>query len=121
MKTVFFDTRTLARNAAKEMNGKFKDMGSNCAAGERWAVLIEEIELSEIECVQQNNQSTDPIVVHTDAVNHISRDEAIIALNRPGSIIGEQVLKTPNNKRVNVSWRRNMQATRLAHHIQTNA
>lgn len=39
MAITFFASRTLARNAAKELNnGKVKDMGSTAPAGERWAV-----------------------------------------------------------------------------------
>lgn len=42
MKTIFFATRTLARNAAKELNGKCIDCGNDSPTGERWAVLVED-------------------------------------------------------------------------------
>lgn len=39
MAITFFASRTLARNAAKELNnGKVKDFGSDADAGKRWAV-----------------------------------------------------------------------------------
>ena len=41
MKTIYFATRTLARNAKDELNGQFKDFGTDAPKGERWAVLVE--------------------------------------------------------------------------------
>ncbi len=117
MKTIYFATRTLARNAVAELNGKFKDFGTGAPKGERWAVLVEECfaeayneSQNLLDEWQEQNQ-------HVDAVSTITRDEALQVLDRPGSIIGEQTLKTPNNKPVSVFWRRNVERTRMAHNL----
>ena len=112
--TNFYATRTLARNAAKELKGKFKDMGADSGSGKRWSVSIETI-LEEVK-PEPKTVSTDNKHVH--AVSTITRDEALQVLNRPGSIIGEQTLKTPNNNPVSVYWRRNVERTRLAHNLE---
>lgn len=51
MKTVthFFGTRDLARAGAKELNGAFKDFGSTAKKGERWAVLVEAVDIPLVE------------------------------------------------------------------------
>ena len=41
MTTTFFATRTLARNAAADLNGKVKDFGSTAESGKRWGVVYE--------------------------------------------------------------------------------
>lgn len=46
MKTIaykFFGTRDQARGAAKELNGKFVDLGADAAKGERWAVQLSDV------------------------------------------------------------------------------
>lgn len=95
--THFFATRTLARANVDVLNGKLKDFGKDAASGERWAVIVEVPE------VKPDNRK-------------ILEDASTIENQRPG-IIGEQVLKTPNNKPVRVSWRRSMTAVRLAKHL----
>lgn len=120
MKAIYFATRTLARNAVSELNGKFKDFGTDAQTGERWAVLVEEKE----EVLDRNKIQEDVNeLYHSLNINglHISAKDADSTLNRPGSIIGEQLLKTPNKKPVNVFWRRNMTAMRLSHHINQTA
>lgn len=41
MNVTYFGTRTLARAAVSELNGTFKDFGTDAPKGERWAVLCE--------------------------------------------------------------------------------
>lgn len=117
MKTIYFATRTLARNAKDELNGQFKDFGTDAPKGERWAVLVEE-------CFAEAYNETQDLLdqwqeenQHVDSVSTITRDEALKVLNRPGSIIGEQTLKTPNNKPVRTLWRRSVERTRMAHNL----
>lgn len=156
MKAIYFSTRTLARNAVSELNGKFKDFGKDAAPGERWAVLVEdhvhfafnetqdkheEWKRSEVNIDKLNEINDNFIGVATEVLDrnkiqedvnelyqelninglHITPSEAVSTLNRPGSIIGEQLLKTPNKKPVTVFWRRNMTAMRLSHHINQTA
>lgn len=115
--THFFATRTLARANVEVLNGKIKDFGKDAPTGERWAVLVEVPEQnSEIDM----NQSMDTAVNST--IDFLKRerlmmDASTITSQRPG-IIGEQTLKTPNNKPCRVSWRRSMTAVRLAKHLQ---
>ncbi|AQW88550.1 hypothetical protein pEaSNUABM50_00024 [Erwinia phage pEa_SNUABM_50] len=101
-KTVYCGTRTLAREAAKELNGKFKDMGKDAPYGERWVVLIE------VPDVQEE--------VHTQFVDTLPED-AVRVLNQPTGFKGEQTLKTSNNKPVRVLWRRSKVTMRLAAHL----
>lgn len=46
--THFFKTRTEARNAAVELNGKVKDHGTAAEAGKRWGVVVELVEQPEV-------------------------------------------------------------------------
>lgn len=54
--TTFFATRTLARNAAQELNGKVKDFGTSAQQGERWGVLVEVPEVLESAQVVQTRK-----------------------------------------------------------------
>lgn len=116
MKTIYFATRTLARNAKDELNGQFKDFGPDAPKGERWAVLVEDnvVAYNETQDLHNDWQEQNQ---HIEAVSTITRDEAVSTLNRPGSIVGEQTLKTPNNKPVSVLWRRSVERTRMAHNL----
>lgn len=118
MKTIYFATRTLARNAKDELNGQFKDFGTDAPKGERWAVLVEDYIAAAYNEPQDLLDEWQEQNQHVDAVSTITRDEALQVLNRPGSIIGEQTLKTPNNKPVSVYWRRNVERTRMAHNLE---
>lgn len=104
--THFFDTRTLARDNVSVLNGKFKDFGKDAIAGERWAVLVE---------VPDVQSTIDNIAVNL--ARSILLDDAAVIAKQPSGIIGEQVLLTPNDKRVTVSWRRRMTPIRLAKHL----
>ena len=44
IKSTFFATRTLARNAKAELGGKVVDNGSTAEAGKRWELQTEEVE-----------------------------------------------------------------------------
>lgn len=118
MKTIYFATRTLARNAKDELNGQFKDFGTDAPKGERWAVLVEDYIAAAYNEPQDLLDEWQEQNQHVDAVSTITRDEALQVLNRPGSIVGEQTLKTPNNKPVSVYWRRNVERTRMAHNLE---
>ncbi|SOK58823.1 hypothetical protein [Yersinia phage fHe-Yen9-03] len=107
MKTEFFATRTLARNAVEALNGKFKDFGKDAPTGERWAVLVDEVLTVQEPEVKSTNE------LHFDFVNTLA-DDAAKALNQPTGIRGEQTLTTPNKKPVRVLWRRSMVAVRLS-------
>lgn len=116
--THFFGTRTLARNFLNDStadSAKFKDFGSTAPKGERWAVLVE----VQAEPVQELHQSMDEAIVLTQ--NHLRREillnDAVTIAKQPSGIIGEEVLKTANNKPVRVSYRRSMTAVRLAKHL----
>lgn len=110
IQTHYFATRTLARANVEVLNGKLKDFGSTAPKGERWAVLVEVPEQAVID--SPSYQETQNLRKNWNLIN----DAGIIAKQRPG-IIGEQQLKTPNNKPVRVSWRRSMTAVRLANHL----
>lgn len=161
MKTIYFATRTLARNAKDELNGQFKDFGTGAPKGERWAVLVEDYlaaaydetqdkheewkrsqinidKLQEctdnlVQAVEQTQQITETAQKNRSQMQQdinelhyklrmqgleVTPQEAKSTLNRPGSIIGEQTLKTPNNKPVSVYWRRNVERTRMAHNLE---
>jgi len=110
IQTHYFATRTLARANVEVLNGKLKDFGKDAATGERWAVLVE---------VPDEATLLSPAYQETQNLHDqwkVLQDAEVITSQRPG-IIGEQVLKTPNNKPVRVSWRRNMTAVRLANHL----
>lgn len=107
MKIEFFATRSLARAAANELNGQFKDFGKDSPQGNRWAVEVPEVSQTMAQAVERYNNSD---------TWDLLEDASTIESQRPG-IIGEQVLKTPNNKPVRVSWRRSMTAVRLANHL----
>ncbi len=110
IQTHYFATRTLARANVDVLNGKLKDFGSTAPKGERWAVLVEVPDQAVIDS---------PSYQETQNLHNqwkVLQDAEVIASQRPG-IIGEQVLKTPNNKPVRVSWRRSMTAVRLANHL----
>ena len=69
MKTIFFATRTLARNAAKELNGKCIDCGNDSPTGERWAVLVEDsthAAYNETQEQQRNNLNVEKLVEAQD-------------------------------------------------------
>ncbi len=122
MKAIYFATRTLARNAVNELNGKFKDMGTDAPKGERWAVLVEETPAMEIQTsIQEENSPSPEMFAEVMQSNLVDFADAVKVLNQPGSIIGEQVLRTPNNKPAKVLWRRNKTAMRLAHHMEATA
>lgn len=108
MKTEFFATRTAARNAVEVLNGKFKDFGKDAEPGKRWAVLVDEPEVQNISEPEQAVK------------NHVqlTESEAAMLARNYGSVNAEQVLTTPNNKRVRVSWRRSLTAVRLTKHLQ---
>jgi len=123
--THFFGTRTLARNFLNEStaeSAKLKDFGKDAATGERWAVLVEVPEVqetvqhSEIEMHQSMDTAIDSTIDFLKR-ERLMMDASTITNQRPG-IIGEQTLKTPNNKPCRVSWRRSMTAVRLAKHLQ---
>ncbi len=142
MKTTYFKTRTEARNFAAENAGKVKDAGKDAEAGKRWSVLTEIVETVKHTAQDEPSQHMAVLLNAVDAVpvkeikNPAERigflngkvTPAIVPVLKtveqpkplPGSIIGEQVLKSPNRKPVQVLWRRNMQTTRLAH-IVANA
>lgn len=143
MKTIYFATRTLARNAKDELNGQFKDFGTDAPKGERWAVLVDErpqinveklheVQDNFLDAVEQTQQITETsrknrsqIQQDVNELHHqlrmqgleVTPQEAKSTLNRPGSIIGEQTLKTPNNKPVRTLWRRSVERTRMAHNL----
>lgn len=121
MKAVYFATRTLARNAVEELNGKFKDFGTDAPKGERWAVLVEETVQNDQTSVQEDSNTSQVTPVQQITESLIDYSEAIAVLNRPGSVIGEQTLRTPNNKPVRTLWRRNKTAMRLAAHMEATA
>ena len=121
MKTEFFATRDLARNAVEALNGKFKDFGKDAEKGKRWAVQFEEVQEATSETVTPVLEEVKKENIHVSTVNNVSSDDAIAILKRPGSIIGEQTLSTQNKKPVRVLWRRNLTATRLAAHIAATA
>jgi hypothetical protein len=116
IETIFFATRTLAREAATTLNAKVKDFGSTAPKGERWAVVSEPYIVLPADA--SDEQIAEAQQTLADLHHDVSPQEAKATLNRPGTIIGEQVLKTPNNKSVRVSWRRSMTAVRLAQHLQ---
>lgn len=121
IQTHYFATRTLARANVEVLNGKLKDFGKDAPTGERWAVLVEVPEVqetvqhSEIELHQSMDSAIDSTIGFLKR-NSLLNDAVDIAKQRPG-IIGEQQLKTPNNKPCRVSWRRSMTAVRLANHL----
>lgn len=105
----YFNTRSIARSNVEVLNGKFKDFGKDSVTGERWAVIVE---VEDIPATVEMSQSMDTAIKNTmDFLKRESllSDASIIAKQRPG-IISNQVLKTPNNKPVHVSVRRNMTA-----------
>lgn len=141
--THYFDTRSLARANVEVLNGKLKDFGATAPKGERWAVLVEDVVQSDNPILDKLQNCNDNFIKAIDEVQQIcetsqsernkfqdnieemrqklsvviTAQEAKTILNRPGSIIGDQVLSTPNNKPVRVSWRRNMTAVKLANHL----
>lgn len=145
--THYFDTRTLARNNVAVLNGKFKDFGTDAPKGKRWAVLVEDVVQSDNPILEKLQNCNDNFIKAIDEVQQIcetsqsernqlqnnieemrqklsvviTAQEAKTILNRSGSIIGEQTLKTPNNKPVRALWRRSMVGVRLAHHLENNA
>lgn len=149
MKTSYFATRTIARNFATENGGKVKDFGKDAAAGERWAVLqevsevvpvVSTVELDEptaqlaaalkavhaVEVVKPSVNTTDRITfLNVDKIQNKIKVTANVVTEEVkkivAGIIGEQTLKTPNNKPVRVLWRRNIMAMRLADSIAQTA
>lgn len=121
IQTHYFATRTLARANVEVLNGKLKDFGKDAPTGERWAVLVEVPEVqetvqhSEIEMHQSMDSAIDSTIDFLKR-ERLMMDASTITNQRPG-IIGEQQMKTPNNKPVRVSWRRSMTAVRLANHL----
>ncbi|SOK58290.1 hypothetical protein [Yersinia phage fHe-Yen9-04] len=112
MKTEFFATRTLARNAVEALNGKFKDFGKDAPTGERWGVLVDEVlPVQKEQPVLAEEKSN--LDVHLDFLSTVAEDAAK-ALNQPTGIRGEQTLTTPNKKPVRVMWRRSIVAVRLS-------
>jgi len=104
----FHATRTAARNHAKEFGGKVKDNGSTAKAGERWEVQVELPPANAIAAYNETQQSKQRW--------DLLQDAETMASIKPG-IIGYEVLKTPNNKPVDVSYRRSMTAVRLRNHL----
>lgn len=107
MKIKFFATRSLARAAANELNGQFKDFGKDSPQGNRWAVEVPEVTQTMAQAVERYNNSD---------TWELLEDASTIANMRAG-IVSEQTLKTPNNKPVSVSWRRSLITLRLANHM----
>lgn len=62
VKTVFHASRSIARNAAKEVNGKVIDKGTKAAAGQRWAV--EFVEVKKVLTVPKYAKPSNKFVTH---------------------------------------------------------
>lgn len=151
MRTEFFASRTLARNFASENGGKVKDFGKDAAAGERWAVLSEVVEVAPAipakeHSVEIHSETTASLAAALKAVDVAKPAPAIkdrisflnannfekkvvevahVAVKEVrkiiAGIIGEQVLTTPNDKRVRVMYRRSLVPIRLAQSIAKSA
>lgn len=129
MAITFFETRTLARNAAKELNnGKVKDMGKD-AGDKRWAVeytsktdvinaiaeqMSEQIEVIALAEDAPHDLSGLPMVEHKRVVL-----KAPHATSEPAA--REFVLKDRKNNPVLVNVRRSKTAAKLAAHMARHA
>lgn len=118
MAITFFETRTLARNAAKELdNGKVKDMGKD-AGEKRWAVeytsttdaIAEQVKVIALAEVATHDLSDLPMVEHKREVL-----KAPHATSEPTA--REVVLKDRKNNPVLVNVRRSKTAAKLAAHM----
>lgn len=105
--TTFFATRTLARNAAAELNGKVKDHGSAAPAGERWGVVVEVQTKAEI--ITQAAEAINAPVIDVPAARNV------LVLGTPGIgktahmaniLSGGEVLKNRYGKKVKVQHKR---------------
>ena len=111
--TTFFATRTLARNAAVELDGKVKDHGSDAAAGKRWAVVVE---LSAVEV-----QPEDMKGIPTPAQPLLEMPEAhrnILVLGSVGagktSTMSDTIMKNRYGKSVQVKHKRRTNEAKAA-------
>lgn len=145
MNPIYFDTRTLARNAVAELNGKFKDFGTDAPKGKRWAVLVEERpqvnvdKLNEVQdnfiaAVDQTQQIIEEGKVQRENIqrdiNEMQHNMRLQSLANSGTMPAVSFtpgikrrpdLKSVNGKPVRVMVRRSQVAIRLAKHIDTTA
>lgn len=107
--TTFFATRTLARNAAAELNGKVKDHGTDAPAGKRWGVVVEVTTKAEI--IAAAGKEINAPVIDVPA----TKSRNILVLGTPGIgktahmsnvLSGGQVLKNRYGKKVQVQHKR---------------
>lgn len=116
MAITFFATRTLARNAAKELNnGKVKDLGKD-AGEKRWAVEFDDLQIIE----DARGEGQTPAFVSPDMVEH-KREvlKAPQATAEPKA--REFVLKDRKNNPVLIHVRRSKTAAKLAAHMARTA
>ena len=115
--TTFFATRTLARNAAAELNGKVKDHGKAAPAGERWGVVVEVQTKAEI--ITAAAEAINAPVIDVPAVEQRN----ILVLGTPGIgktahmaniLSGGEVLKNRYGKKVQVQHKRSKIAAQIA-------
>lgn len=118
MKTVthFFSTRTLARNAVESLNGKFKDFGTDAPKGERWAVLVEavdvpmvEVEPHEIKGIPTEHDLNKEIALLQASMKAAQPQMQVLVVQKPS-----ETVTNLKGKKVQVHYKKSVQVQQAA-------
>lgn len=103
MNTLYFPSRTAARDYVKADGGKFKDQGADAPKGERWSVLVQATVTETVEATapQYKNkmQHATAVVEQLIASNAkrkdiISQLMSVVGLTKNGASTYHQTIKT---------------------------
>lgn len=118
MKTVthFFATRTLARNAADSLKGKVKDFGTDAPKGERWAVLVEavnvpmaEVEANDIKGIPTEHDLNKEIALLQASMKAAQPQMQVLVIQKPS-----ETVTNLKGKKVQVHYKKSVQVQQAA-------
>lgn len=113
----FFGTRDQARAGAKELNGKFIDLGADAAKGERWAVQLNdvinvpmaEVEANDIKGIPTEHDLNKEIALLQASMKAAQPQMQVLVIQKPS-----ETVTNLKGKKVQVHYKKSVQVQQAA-------